>query len=72
MAMKHLGALNTFTQLMAYPSVLEILLGLRAVSHNTRGQQFRCIPQAHAHACRRTLTIQEGLGRALRVMKTRM
>lgn len=72
MPMKLLGPLNTFTQLMAYPSVLEILLRLRAISHNTRGQQFHCIPQARAHACRRTLTIQEGLGRALRVMKTPM
>lgn len=72
MVMKHLGALNTFTQLIAYLSVQEMLLHLKAISHNTPGQQFRCIPQARAHACRRTPIIQEGLGRALRAMKTRM
>lgn len=72
MAMKYLGALNTFTLPTAYLSAQEVLLHLKAISHSTPGQQFRCIPQARAHVCRRTLIIQEGLGRALHVTKIRM
>ena len=72
MAMKYLGALNTFTPPTVYLSAQEVLLHLKAILHSTPGQQFRCIHQARAHACRRTPIIQEGLGRAPHVTTIRM
>ena len=61
-----------FTQLTAYLLTQEMLQHLKAISPNTPGHQFRCIPQAHAHACRHTRIIQKGLGCARRAMKTLM
>ena len=72
MAMKYHGALNTFTLPTVYLSAQEVLLRLIAILHRTPGQQFRCIPQARAHACRHTPIIQEGPGRALHVTTIRM
>lgn len=71
-AMMHLGAHNIFTQPTPCPSVREILFHPKATSHNTPGLPSLCILQVHAHVCHRTRIIQEGLGRALRVMKTLM
>lgn len=72
MAMKYLGAPNTFIQPTVYLSAQEVLLHLKAISHRTPGQQFLCIPRVHAHVFRHILITQEGLGHALHVTTIRM
>lgn len=70
--MKLLGAHSTFT-LEVPVSLLaqEMQFQLKVIMPNTLGLRFRCILQAHAHVCLRTLKMREDLGPLVQlVMKT--